>query len=125
MSNLRDNLLDLASRYATATNTRGRDGRISLSGISTKIFNDGKTLDRLAAGRDITIGSFERAVKWFDANWPAELAWPDGLPRPSLIQSSLSASLVFPPEGQTDGASAGLPSGGAPSVFSSDAEVAS
>lgn len=81
MMTLREQLLHLATTYAEATNTRSRDGGASLSGLSTKIFNDGKTFDRLAAGGDVTTSSFERALLWFSANWPTGTAWPKSIRR--------------------------------------------
>lgn len=49
---------------------------------STRIFNDGGRLDGIAAGKDLNTRSFERAMAWFSANWPADLAWPEGIARP-------------------------------------------
>ena len=54
----------------------------SRSRVATIIFNDGKKLDLIAGGADLTTRSFENAVLWFSANWPADLAWPEGVERP-------------------------------------------
>ena len=43
---------------------------ISMSTLSHKIVNDGKVLDRIAAGRDIQTATFERFMAWFFDNWP-------------------------------------------------------
>lgn len=87
MDTLREKLMRLARSYAEATGAKSRQegGGIALSGISTKIFNDGKTLDRIAAGRDIVTGSYERAVQWFSNNWPDEVEWPEGVYRPAPV----------------------------------------
>jgi hypothetical protein len=83
MMNLRDQLLHLATTYATATNAKSRAGGVSLSSVSTKIFNDGKTLARLTDGGDVTTGNFERALIWFSDNWPAGCKWPKKIARPA------------------------------------------
>lgn len=90
--NLKEQLIHLATVFATYTDTRGRDGQITLSGISTKIFNDGKTLARVAEGGDVTTGSFERARQWFSDNWPEGALWPDNIPRPAPAPSSVEAA---------------------------------
>jgi hypothetical protein len=92
MHQLTDQLLTLARTFGAATDTRRREGGVSLSGISTKIFNDGKTLDRVANGGDLTTGSFERAMRWFSANWPENTPWPDGIARPEPVSSAESAA---------------------------------
>lgn len=79
MTTMRDTLIRLARAYAAA---KGRGDGLALSGISTKIFNDGKTLDRIAAGGDLVTGSYERAIKWFSENWPEDLEWPSDVARP-------------------------------------------
>lgn len=73
----------MAHLYASAIKTKGRDGRITLSGISTRVFGDGKTFARIEAGGDLTTGNFERAMRWFSDNWPEGAAWPDEVPRPT------------------------------------------
>ena len=82
MMTLRDKLLHVANLYAIAIKTKGRDGRITLSGISTRVFGDGKTFSRIEAGGDLTTGNFERAMRWFSDNWPDGAEWPDEVPRP-------------------------------------------
>jgi hypothetical protein len=74
--NLRHQLLLLARLYGQATS-------LSAARISTIVFNDGKTIDRIGRGGDIRTGSFERAVWWFSDHWPDGLPWPDGVHRPS------------------------------------------
>lgn len=82
MSNFRQQLIDLSQTYAAASGARGRDGKPSLTGVSTRIFNDGKTLTRVVDGGDVTTTSFEKALAWFSANWPARTKWPKGIVRP-------------------------------------------
>ena len=68
-------LIDLANRYCEAT------GKTRIA-VSKRVFNDGKVLDNLADGKDITLGRFERAMRWFSENWPENTAWPKHINRP-------------------------------------------
>lgn len=82
---LTETLLRLADTYATGA-------ALSRSRISTLVFNDGKALDRVANGGDITTRSFERAARWFADNWPADTAWPDGVERPAAPSARSEAA---------------------------------
>lgn len=84
MMTLREQLLHLATVYAEATGAKSRSGGISLPSVSMKIFGDGKALPRLADGSDMTTGNFEKALRWFSANWPDDLPWPDDVARPEV-----------------------------------------
>jgi len=68
-------LIDLANRYCAAT------GKTRIA-VSKRVFNDGKVLDNLADGKDITVGRFERAMRWFSDNWPDHAEWPAHIDRP-------------------------------------------
>ena len=59
-------------------------GRVKLSQarVSTLVFNHGGRIARIRAGRDFTVGSYERALRWFSDQWPKGLSWPEGIPRP-------------------------------------------
>lgn len=76
MANLRDQLITVADSYAAARS-------LSRARVSTIVFNAGHALDRIAAGRDLATGNFERAMRWFSDNWPEGAAWPDEVPRPT------------------------------------------
>lgn len=76
MSSLKLQLLKVADAYATA---RG----LSRSRVSTIVFNAGMTLDRIAAGKDLTTGNYEKAMRWFHQNWPGGVRWPVGVDRPA------------------------------------------
>lgn len=75
MTTLKSQLLKVADAYAIARS-------ISRSRTSTIVFNAGMTLDRIAAGKDITTGNYEKAMCWFHKNWPQGARWPSGVPRP-------------------------------------------
>jgi hypothetical protein len=73
---LREQLLLTAAAFAAAK------GHSSVKRVSTLLFNEGKKLDRIAEGRDIETGNFERAMLWLSCNWPDNATWPDNVPRP-------------------------------------------
>ena len=80
--NLRLQLVTVADTYA---NAKGQ----ARATVSTLVLNGGHVLDGLAGGQaDVTTKTFEKAVAWFDANWPADLAWPEGVARPSAAASA-------------------------------------
>lgn len=76
MTTLTAQLLNLTDLFAAAT-------KRSRARVSTLIFNDGKRLDRIAAGSDIGTRSYEAVIRWLSTNWPADLEWPAEVPRPS------------------------------------------
>ena len=69
-------LVVLARAYARLTT-------YSMSTISTRIFNDGKTLSKILEGSDITLGRYAMAVDWFSEQWPSGAAWPSAIFRPA------------------------------------------
>jgi hypothetical protein len=72
---LKDKLLLVSSTFAEA---RG----LSASRVSTLAFGDGKIIDRLRVGSDLTTGRFESGMEWFSQNWPAGAEWPCSVERP-------------------------------------------
>ena len=76
MTSLRDQLIAVSDIYAAH---RG----LSRARVSTIVFSSGMSLDRIASGRDLNTGSWERAMRWFSDNWPEGAAWPDEVPRPT------------------------------------------
>ena len=75
MNTLRSQLIAVADAYATAR-------RLSRSRVSTIVFNAGLALDRIASGKDLTTGNWERAMRWFHENWPEGAEWPVAVARP-------------------------------------------
>jgi hypothetical protein len=58
-------------------------GAVTRASLSKTLFGRGGHLDDLASGaRDLATGTFERAMLWMSANWPAATEWPSGIPRP-------------------------------------------
>ncbi len=49
--------------------------------LSTMLFSDNKTLDRVANGGSLTVRNFEHAMRWLVTHWPAGRKWPQGVMR--------------------------------------------
>lgn len=78
MNLLRLQLIAVADAYCRARKlSRGR--------VSTIVFNAGMALDRIASGKDLTTGSWERAMSWFSQNWPEGANWPADVGRPDIF----------------------------------------
>lgn len=78
--NLIDRLHSVVDRYCTATGFRREQ-------VSYRIFSDQRRLGLVIEGeKGMTVASFERAMTWFSANWPADLDWPEGIERPRAGQ---------------------------------------
>lgn len=71
-----ESLLRLASIYGKSKNLR-------LNSVSTYMSGSGDVLARLSRGHDITTRRLRRFVQWFSDHWPADLPWPDDIPRPT------------------------------------------
>jgi hypothetical protein len=76
-----DQLLILANAYATATNH-------GLRLVSVLACGNNKTLLRLQSGLGANTDTLAKAARWFDANWPAEVPWPNAVPRPEFSEAT-------------------------------------
>ena len=94
---LREQLLLISDRYCAAAG-------IGRKRVSTIVMNGGGKLDAIANGSDLTTGSFEKAMLWFSANWPAGAAWPDSVMRPEAPPSALPG--ISPSRGEIGGGDA-------------------
>jgi hypothetical protein len=81
--NLREHLISLIEIYAKAKG-------LSPSRVGHVLFSSGTKYRELTEGKDITLARFEAAIKFFDANWPDDVPWPEGLQRPSLVAAAAS-----------------------------------
>lgn len=71
-----DQLIRLTAEY-------GRAAGLTETTVSTRVFNDGKKLSALRAGKDIQTRRLEDALRWLSANWPEGAAWPEDIERPA------------------------------------------
>ena len=58
--------------------------KVETTTLSWRVFGDTKKLDALFSGKDIQVRRFEKALGWFDQNWPDGATWPKGVTRPSF-----------------------------------------
>ncbi|PWJ93575.1 hypothetical protein C8D77_101254 [Mesorhizobium loti] len=68
-------LLSIVDAYRAATGVEDKT-------VSSRVFNDGKKIDALRAGGDLTTERYNAAVWWFSTNWPVGAEWPEGISRP-------------------------------------------
>ena len=66
-------LVALSRAYMTATG-------IPASGLSKRLQSHARLIERLIEGYEARADTVARASDWFDANWPAGLKWPEGVP---------------------------------------------
>ncbi|WP_232629129.1 hypothetical protein [Methylobacterium sp. Leaf118] len=77
----RDQILELASIYGQALG-------LERTTVSWRLFQDTNKLDAIAAGRDLYLGRYERAMRFFADSWPPHLDWPEGITRPAPARQS-------------------------------------
>ena len=75
-------LLDLSNVYCAATER-------TRAAVSKRVFNDGKVLDKLLAGGDLTTTRHQMALRWFAENWPDGASWPVDIERPDVSRAAL------------------------------------
>lgn len=75
----RERILRLAELYGAAL-------KMERTTVSWRLFKDTNKLDAIAAGRDLYLGRYERAMGFFAEHWPdALVAWPEGIERPAFV----------------------------------------
>ena len=79
----RTRLLTVARAYSEAT------GR-SMARVATLIHDKGALFKKLEAGRNCTIDTYDKAMRWFSEHWPAETPWPDDIARPESAATAAS-----------------------------------
>lgn len=55
---------------------------LELSTVSTYAANDGKWLAGLKKNTSCTLRKASVVIGWFSDHWPADLEWPNDIPRP-------------------------------------------
>ena len=74
------NLIEIVDLYA---NWRG----ISVSRVCNLAVQDGKFIERLRNGRTCTLRLANQLLRWLSDRWPAGLAWPAEVERPSPVHA--------------------------------------
>jgi hypothetical protein len=80
-----EHLLTLASAYAQHIDR-------SLKTVARHIGLHSIVFERLARGEGCRVDTFNKAMGWFLANWPADLDWPADVPRPDVPQKKRRAA---------------------------------
>lgn len=52
--------------------------------VSVLVGCGGGFFARLRSGKGCTVRTAQRVVEWFSENWPDDLPWPEGVPRPEV-----------------------------------------
>lgn len=73
-----DTLLLVSDAFCASTG-------IAEATLSSRVFNDGKRLAAVRAGKDIGARRVERAMRWFSENWPEGADWPLPVARPASV----------------------------------------
>lgn len=75
-----EHLTQLANAYAAHINR-------SVMTVAKRVGVHNKFFSRLVEVGGCRVDTFNQAMGWFDENWPADLAWPADVPRPSAQAS--------------------------------------
>jgi len=79
-----DTILRVAAAYEIAAG-------VSAQTVSWRVFGDSKKLTALRGGADLHTRRAARALAWFQENWPADAAWPDGVQLESAPSNDLGS----------------------------------
>lgn len=80
--------MQLLDQLSLVANTYCAAVGLSRARVATIIFDHGAKFDLIDQGRDINTRTFEKALSWFSANWPAGLDWPADVPRPQPAEAA-------------------------------------
>lgn len=75
---LANHLMRLAGTFSEATG-------VALATLGERAAGDWRFFTRVRdADLNFRVRTYDRAVAWFSANWPADLDWPVDVPRPTF-----------------------------------------
>ncbi|MBD9445781.1 MULTISPECIES: hypothetical protein [unclassified Rhizobium] len=81
--------MTLREQLILVSDTFGQARGLGRQRVSTIVLNRGSTLDGVAIGeKDVTTGTFERAMQWFSDNWPEGAEWPTDVGRPQPVMEA-------------------------------------
>jgi len=84
----RERILQLAALYGAAL-------KIERTTVSWRLFQDTNKLDAIAAGRDLYLGRYERAMRFFAEHWPDALVdWPEGIERQTFAPLATAPAAI-------------------------------
>ncbi|HEY4136467.1 MAG TPA: hypothetical protein VGO34_14780 [Alphaproteobacteria bacterium] len=53
------------------------------------VHNSGVFFARLRGGKGCSVDTYLKFKRWFFDNWPADVAWPEGVDRPEVLPDVL------------------------------------
>lgn len=56
--------------------------------ISMRVAGKGDQIDRLVRGTDVRVATYVKLLRRFSEVWPADLDWPEGVPRPDPAEDT-------------------------------------
>ncbi|MCH9780206.1 MAG: hypothetical protein K0U36_02860 [Alphaproteobacteria bacterium] len=78
-------LLRLCDTYKTESEVAETTLSMMITGNNKKLFAN------IRSGAHPRVDTYNRIVNWFDANWPTDLPWPEGIDRPSTAKTRCMA----------------------------------
>lgn len=88
---LKEHLLTCAASYCAATG-------LADSTVGRVVTADGRFFERLRDGKTFTVKKYDDVIRWFSANWPDAVVWPDNVPKPKAdINTNEDGVAVMPP----------------------------
>lgn len=81
----REEMLTLARLYSERT-------KRSLARIGTLVHNQGAFFNKLEDGKTVTVETYQKVLRWFSKNWPADLEWPAEIARPVIREAANEAA---------------------------------
>lgn len=80
--------MNLIGRLQTLSDLYCQHTALSRGQVGYQVFRDQRRLDQVFSGSaGLTVANYEKAMRWFAANWPADLAWPEGIERPEVAEA--------------------------------------
>jgi hypothetical protein len=73
---LRAHLLSLIAAFSAASDR-------AESTVAQVAAGDWRFFTHLRASKGFRVGTYDRVVAWFSANWPEGAVWPDDIDRPA------------------------------------------
>src|SRR5882672_3857666 len=71
---------------------RETDRPFSEMTLSLRCARDSTFLARVRDCNSFTLSKYDEVIAWFDNHWPANVQWPDGVPRPTLADKRRRAA---------------------------------
>lgn len=78
---------ELASNLLALSEAFGPARKLEEATIGRLCAQDGRFFRRIRGGKTFTVKKYDEVLRWFDANWPDGIAWPNGVARPLTAEA--------------------------------------